>query len=125
MIPQIINVVLGIALTYIAILQPEIVQGRGRLVLAAAAVIVVCALWSRPGSTQRWFHDVTILCGVGLAALAIERVARLSDVSFWALFWVGTIVAVLQLWAILYRPTVIAEVDSSPTGAAGTTGSRA
>jgi hypothetical protein len=65
---------------------------------------VMRALWSRRHDAMRWFSTTTIVLGVLLLLFGILQwstaIARLFN--FWFVFFDGTRVAVLSLWATLY-----------------------
>ena len=111
MIPNLYNVVLGLALVYAAILEPALTERRPSLLLVAAATMFVAAWIARRSDHHPWQNNVNL----GLAALLVpESALRLGSVplpAFWGQFAVGVVVAILALWAALYRPTTPAAGD--------------
>jgi hypothetical protein len=107
MIANIANTVVGIGLVYMAVLQPSSVEtARGAwLSFVAGAVIIVLAFVSRRSDAGRWFSATNALAGVALLALGGSQALSAAPplLSFWGVFWVGCIVAVVALWAALYR----------------------
>lgn len=105
MIPNLVNTLLGLGLVYVAILQPELSRGRPLLLVAAGTIMLVAAWLARGSDHHPWQNNTNMLLALLLVVFAILRVERFALASFWSLFWIGTIVAVLALWALLYRPT--------------------
>lgn len=106
MIPGVLNTLIGLALVYVSILHLALVEGRGWQVLVAGVAIVVLALWARRGDAMRWFSTTTIVLGVCLFGFGIlQWTTSIADLFvFWFVFFDGILVAVLSLWAALYRP---------------------
>ena len=107
MIANIVNTLLGLVLVYVAVLQPELVSGRPLLTAAVGAVMFAAAWLARRSDHHPWQNNTNMLLALLLIVLAMARVERFALVSFWSLFWIGMIVAVLALWAALYRPTAL------------------
>jgi hypothetical protein len=74
--------------------------------VVAGVVIVILALWSRRGDAMKWFSSTTIVLGKCLLLFGLLQwtttIAHLF--VFWFVFFDGILVAVLSLWAALYRP---------------------
>lgn len=109
MTPGILNTIIGLALVYVSVLHLSFVEGRGWHVLVAAAAIIILALWARGGDAMKWFSTTTIVLGVCLLLFGILQwttsIAHLF--VFWFVFFDGILVAVLSLWAALYRPDAL------------------
>lgn len=104
MIANLLNVVLGLALVYVAVLAPW-VTARRPLLLAAVAVIMFVAAWfARRSDYHPWQNNANVVLAALLALLAVLRLEQFPLAVFWTQFSVGTLVAVLALWAALYRP---------------------
>jgi hypothetical protein len=105
MIANIINTLVGIVLVYAAVLKPSMVDGQPINVLVASVIIVGCALWARSSDAMGWFSLTNIGVGALAALLAgAQLVSKMSHaVTFWGVFWIGLIVAVVAFWAALYR----------------------
>jgi hypothetical protein len=99
------NVLIGIALVYSAVLRPSLIATRPGMLFVAAACIFAAALVARRSDHHPWQNNVNMLLAVLLAGAAALRLSYFSMAAFWCQFSVGTIVAVLALWAALYRPT--------------------
>jgi hypothetical protein len=106
MIANVINTFLGIALVYCAVLSPGALSGKVPM-LISAAILILLALWARTTDAIKWFNTTNVVLGAVLLALgAMHTLTELHPlVTFWSVFWVGSIVAVLSLWSVLYRPT--------------------
>lgn len=106
MIPNIVNTVLGLVLVYAAVLKPSLVADQPINLLLASLVIIACALWARKTDSLRWFSLTNIVTGTIGGALAVAHwLASTSTlVTFWGVFWVGIVVSIVALWAMLYQP---------------------
>jgi len=105
MIANLFNVVLGIALVYAAVLRPSLVAGRPAVLFVAAACIFVAAGLARRSDHHPWQNNINMLLALLLAGITALRLSYVPLAAFWSEFSVGTSVAVLALWAALYRPT--------------------
>ncbi|TAM58910.1 hypothetical protein EPN52_09750 [bacterium] len=107
MIANSLNIVLGLALVYAAVLDTPLFAGpawRGVAVLAAFCFIAL-ALLARRTDYARW-HSILVnwLGGVLLAGVALSFLpAWPLTASTWICFWTGLLTAFLALWAVLYR----------------------
>lgn len=104
MAANLFNVFLGLALVYIAVLRPSVTGDRPLVLLAAAALIFIAALLARRSDHHPWQNNTNMLLALLLAAVSAARPAHFPLVSFWTQFSVGTVIAVLAMWAALYRP---------------------
>lgn len=105
MFANLFNVLLGLALVYAAVLRPSLTAGRPTLLFVAAACIVAAAWLARRRDYHPWQNNINMLLGVLLAGATALRLAHIPLAAFWSQFSVGSVVAVLALWAALYRPT--------------------
>ena len=106
MIPNVLNAMLGIWLVYVAILDPAWAD-RTALLGLAAVVVAACAAWARASDFAHWQSNTNIVLALVLLALAALQAAGVvvPVLRFWGLLWIGILVAILALWAALYRPT--------------------
>lgn len=104
MIANLLNVVLGLALVYVAVLAPWVIARRPMLLAAVAVIMFVAAWLGRRSDHHPWQNNTNMLLAVLLALLAVLRFEQFPLAVFWTQFSVGTLVAVLALWALLYRP---------------------
>lgn len=104
MIANLLNVVLGLTLVYVAVLAPWVTARRPALVAALAVIMFVAAWLARRSDYHPWQNNSNMLLTVLLALLAVLRLEQFPLAVFWTQFSVGTLVAVLALWALLYRP---------------------
>jgi hypothetical protein len=104
MIANLLNVVLGLALVYVAVLAPWVTARRPALLAAVAMIMFVAAWLARRSDYHPWQNNTNIVLAVLLALLALLRLEQFPLAVFWTQFSVGTLVAVLSLWALLYRP---------------------
>jgi hypothetical protein len=108
MIANVANTVLGLVLVYFAVLQPAAVEGGGNALWLALAGIVVVALafLARRSDPGKWYSATNLVAGAWLIVLAALHAFSLAAplLSFWGVFWSGCIVAVVALWAALYKP---------------------
>lgn len=106
MTPGILNTLIGLALVYISVLQIALIEGRGWHLLVAGVAIVVLALWSRRDDAMKWFSTTIIVLGALLFLFgAMQWATPITRLFvFWCVFFDGILIAVLALWATLYRP---------------------
>ncbi len=105
---NLVNVFIGLTLIYVAILQPRLLGGRPLLFAAIGVLMFVVAWLARRSDHHPWQNNTNMLLALLLIVLALARVERFPLASFWSVFWIGLIVAVLALWAALYRPNAAA-----------------
>ena len=105
MIANLFNTLVGLWLAHTAIFPGVAGTYRDRLILIAAMLMIVLALWARRSDGFPWQSMTTLSTGVMLAILAIARqVTDVSDaIMFWGVLWAGLVSATLSLWAALYR----------------------
>lgn len=111
MIPNIINTLAGLVLACLTVLKPLWVERQYFPLLIFAAVILVMAIWARFSDPQKWFSSVNIVMSILLAILALLPLPTLPNLAFWGGFWIGIIVPVVALWAVLYRPESEAAIE--------------
>lgn len=104
MIANLLNTLIGLGLTYTAILHPSLFAGRWWLLLVVAAIIFVAAWVARRSDFHPWQNSANMVVAVLLALLAALALGHFPVAQFWGEFCAGTTVAVLALWAALYRP---------------------
>ena len=114
MIPNLLNTLLGLWLTYAAIFPVTVGAHYHRWLFGAAIVTIALALWARRGDYAPWQSTMTIIAAVTLAViLAADRFLISSAVLlFWGVLWVGLVSATVSLWAAIYRPDVAATAPS-------------
>jgi uncharacterized membrane protein YdcZ (DUF606 family) len=105
MVANLLNVFIGLALVYSAVLRPSLLGARPTLLFVAAACIFVAAWLARRGDNHPWQNNTNMLLAVMLAGVTTLQLEHIPLSAFWIQFSVGTTVAVLALWAALYRPT--------------------
>lgn len=105
MIANLFNVFLGLALVYATVLRPSLLATRPPLLFVIAAAIFAAAWLARRSDYQRWQSNTNMVLALFLAGVTVLRLQYLPVNAFWGQFSVGTVVAVLALWAALYRPT--------------------
>jgi hypothetical protein len=104
MIPNIVNTLIGIVLVYAAVLRPALIESSYTLFIAGI-VVVALAMLGRSSNHGLWFAQTNIALGAALMVLAVLRMAELTPslALFWGAFWAGLVIAVVALWAALYR----------------------
>jgi hypothetical protein len=108
MIANLVNVVLGLALVYVAVLEPAATARRPALLLALAVIMFVAAWLARRGDHHPWQNNTNMVLAVLLALLALLHPAQFPLAVFWIQFSGGSLIAVLALWAALYHPAASA-----------------
>ena len=111
MIPNIINTLVGLFLAYLVVLRPLWAERQYFPLLVFAAVIFAMALWARRTDPARWFSNVNIVLAVLLAIMELMPLPTLPNLTFWGGFWIGILVPVVALWAVLYRPELPAAAE--------------
>lgn len=104
MIANLVNVVLGLALVYVAVLAPWMTERRPASLAAVALIMLVAAWLARRSDFHPWQNTTNMALAVLLGVLALLRLEQFPLAVFWTQFSVGTLVAVLALWAVVYRP---------------------
>ncbi len=105
---NLLNVFVGLGLVYVAILRPSLLGARP-LLFAALGVLMFAAAWqARRSDHHHWQNNTNMLLALLLVVAMLGRIERFPLASFWSVFWIGLIVAVLALWAALYRPDAAA-----------------
>ncbi len=105
MIANLLNFLLGLYVTYVAIFG--LPASTPSWVLAPIGIaIVVLALIARRSDFSAWQSTTNIILGIALVIdTLVDLVLPLSALAiFWIELWVGLTVASLALWAALYHP---------------------
>jgi hypothetical protein len=106
MIANLLNFLLGLYVTYVAIFG--LPAGVPSWILAALGIaIVVLALIARRSDFSGWQSATNAVLGIALISdTLVDQVVPMSPLAvFWIELWVGLTVASLALWAALYHPT--------------------
>jgi hypothetical protein len=114
MIPNLLNTLLGLWLTYAAIFPVTVGTHYHRWLFGAAIVTAALALWARRGDYAPWQSTMTIVAAATLVVILVaDRFLIASAVLlFWGVLWVGLVSATVSLWAALYRPGIAAAARS-------------
>ena len=106
MFPNALNTAIGLLLVYAAVLQPDLAARHPWILAAAALAMFVLAVWARRNDAVRWMSAVNAALAIGLLALGLAdwSLSLHRLVTFWGVFWIGLVVAVVALWAALYHP---------------------
>jgi hypothetical protein len=120
MIGNLGNTLLGIWVTAVAVLNPDLFLRRGWLVAFSGLVAIgAAALAGREGS-MRWSVRTSMGAGLALLALGVGRPLVSSELfAFWIELWAGVLLSVVALWGALYRPG-----EGNPASPAKQDGSR-
>ncbi len=106
MIANVLNFLIGLGVSYVAIFgMPSMIRSPW-LIAAAGIVMVLFAQIARRSDYSGWQSATNTVLGVVLFIITLaERLVFISPlVSFWIDLWVGLTVASLALWAALYHP---------------------
>ncbi len=105
MIPNLLNVLIGIAIAAWAVLTIDDEATQLWSPLASGVAIFLLALWARQSDVQRWQSSTNMVHGVVMLGVVIMTWGGMFSpiATFWGVFWIGMIVAILALWAVLYR----------------------
>jgi len=106
MIADLLNTLVGLWLTYMAIFPHATGMGRERVALFAAIAMIGLALWARRSGIIPWQSIIVLATGALLAVLMIaHQLVHVSEVlMFWGVLWAGLVSATVSLWGALYRP---------------------
>jgi hypothetical protein len=107
MMPGILSTILGLVLVYLAVLLPGVIQSTNWYVGGAGIAIILLAYWSRTTDVAKWHSTTNIVLGALLLILYGTQQVGLplgALFIFWWIFWVGLLVALFALWAVIYRP---------------------
>ncbi len=107
MVANLINCLLGLAVTYVSIFGMPATVRLPWLLIIGGILIVVLAMLARRSDYSGWQSGTNIVLGLILIAVsAAGTVAPIISplVMFWIELWVGLTVASLALWAALYHP---------------------
>jgi hypothetical protein len=103
MIANLANTAVGLALVYCAILDPRLLEGQPGRTATIAVVIAALALWARRTESDKWLNGTNVALAGSLLALGLLQSRAYTLLTFWGLFWIGILVAVLALWSLLLR----------------------
>ena len=105
MIFNVANALIGLWLVYASVLDFAKLEASGFTLVIAGLVILVLAMWARGSDHAKWHSSADIVMGLVLAMTGIGQLAlSLGAMTFWLAFWIGMAVAIISLWAALYRP---------------------
>jgi uncharacterized membrane protein HdeD (DUF308 family) len=106
MIANVLNTLLGLALVYCAVLSPSTLAGSPWGMLVTGVAVIVLALWARTTDAIKWFNTTNVVLGALLLILGAARTATELHplLTFWSVFWIGSIVSVFAFWSALYKP---------------------
>ncbi len=117
MIPNLINTVIGIWLVYVAVLNPSLIGAGTWTIYASGLAIVVAGFRARASDSVRWYSSTNVVLGFVLLLTAGSQAIIWSEaIVFWVVFWTGISVAVIALWAVLYRPEVAKTPQKASAG---------
>ncbi|MDD4887761.1 MAG: hypothetical protein PHO64_12710 [Thiomonas sp.] len=105
-ISNLLATLLGLWMSYAAVLDLSRLRDGAWDVYAAAAIAIVLGLLSRQRDFARWPGTTEIVAAlVAIATLALFHTGVLNGlVAFWLVFFAGNVISVLAFWAALYRP---------------------
>lgn len=106
MMPGVLSTILGLVLVYVAVLLPGVIQNANWYIGAAGIAIILLATWSRATDVANWHSTTNIVLGALLLILYGAQQAALplgALFVFWWIFWIGILVALFALWAVIYR----------------------
>ncbi len=107
-ISNLVATVLGLWLSYAAVLDLPRMRDGAWDVYGAAVIAIALGLLSRRRDFARWPGTTEIVAGVvAIGTLSLFHAGVLNhQVAFWLVFFAGNVISVLALWAALYRPRV-------------------
>jgi hypothetical protein len=109
MIANLLTVLIGLWLAYRAIFSVPGGDLSHIEMMAAGVAVIFLALWARQTDVMGWNSETNILLGALILVLAaLQRTIGLEPLaSFWMMLLNGITVAIVPMWAMLYRPDTI------------------
>lgn len=106
MIANLLNFLIGLGVTYVAIFGMPANAPAPWILVAAGIAIVVLALIARRSDFSGWQSTTNSVLGIALVIdTLLDLVVPTSALAvFWIELWTGLTVASLALWAALYHP---------------------
>ncbi len=106
MIANLLNSLIGLGLTYIAIFGMPANAPAPWILVSLGIAIVVLALIARRSDFSTWQSTTNSVLGIALVIdTVVDLVVPTSPLAvFWLELWIGLTVASLSLWAALYHP---------------------
>ena len=114
MIANVVNIVLGLAVVYVAVLEPALWVQRPAWQLALAVIMFVVAWLARRTDHHHWQNTTNMALAVLLAVQAVLHFRQFPLAVFWIQFLAGSLIAILAFWAVLYRPAASPIRGESP-----------
>jgi CHASE2 domain-containing sensor protein len=105
MIANLLTILIGLWLAYRAIFSVPAGELSGLEMTAAGVAVIVLALWARRTNLMGWSSGTNVLLGaVILALVALQRAVTADPLfTFWMMLLIGITVAIVAMWAMLYR----------------------
>ncbi|TAM84333.1 MAG: hypothetical protein EPN41_13410 [Candidimonas sp.] len=103
MIPNILNTLVGLVLSYATVLHPTWVERQYGPFLVFAVIMLVLSIWARVGDAYHWFGNVNIACSIIIGVVSLLPLGTMPDVAFWTGMWMGILIPCVALWAALYN----------------------
>ena len=118
MIANGLNAILGLWLVYVAVLDAAWASTNDWSLPVAGVLVVALAIWAQVSDHRKWQSSVNVVLGVVLLILGALHAAGAAPplLMFWGVFWPGVLVAILALWAALYRPAAVVGPTSGGAG---------
>jgi len=115
MIANLLNVLVGLWLAYSVIFAMPTGEMNNIALAVSAVAVMVLAAWARRTDSAGWYTATNLVLGAILLLAAVVRwaVEVASLVSFWAILLIGITIAIIALWAVLYRPQAPRSLASS------------
>jgi hypothetical protein len=106
MIANVLNFLIGLGVTYVAVFGLPAIAPVPWILAPVGIAIAVLALIARRSDFSGWQSSTNIVLGLVLCVdtLLDQVVSTWPLVTFWIELWVGLTVASLALWAALYHP---------------------
>jgi hypothetical protein len=106
MIANLLTILIGLWLAYRAIFSIPAGDLSQIEMMAAGVAVILLALWARRTDFMGWHGGTNVLLGVlVLVLVALQQAMRVEPLlSFWMILLIGISVAIVAMWAMLYRP---------------------
>jgi len=115
MIANLLNVLIGLWLAYSVIFAMPAGEVSNIALAVSGIAVIALATWARHTDARGWYSATNLVMGgiVLLGALVRWAVEVTALVSFWAILLLGIAIAIIALWAVLYRPEPARPAPSS------------
>jgi len=109
MIANAATILIGLWLDYRAIFSIPAGNVSQIELIAAGGAVILLALWARRTDAMNWHSSTNIVLAVLilLTGIAHWAVGVAPLMSFWIILLIGNAIAIIAMWSLLYRPSMV------------------